>query len=261
MTVSYKEFVDAAESAARAGGAVVMEYFGRCAAREKAPKDLVTDADLASQEAIRQYLLSRFPDHGFLGEESGAATAGESGSRWIVDPLDGTTNFVHRVPHFCVSVALEHQGELLAGAIYHPVHNECYRAARGEGAWLDGQRLQVSEVERLPQALCAASFGARTQRHSLELKRFIEVLLAAQSIHRGGSAALNLAYVAAGRFDAYWSESTHIWDIAAGVLLVQEAGGVVASLYGGAFRTDNPHFLAAATEPLHRELQILFADL
>ena len=270
------DFLTVCEEAARAGGAVLLDWVERFTVREKAPADLVTEADVASQETVRRILLSAFPDHDFLSEEEpavtdSATTAGasagksanspptavESRFRWIVDPLDGTTNYVHRIPEFAVSLALERGGEVLVGCVFNPVAGECYTARRGGGAFLNGRRLAVSAATNLSQALVAASFPPKVEAGSRPLLDFNRVIIACQSIRRTGSAALNLCYVAAGRFDAYWARETKIWDVAAGSLIIQEAGGVITSFDGGPLRLDRPQFIAAATERLHRELRAI----
>jgi myo-inositol-1(or 4)-monophosphatase len=221
--------------------------------REKGPSDLVTEADLTSQRVIRELLLGAFPDHGFLGEE-GVDDRGQCPLRWIVDPLDGTMNYAHRMPQFCVSVALEEGGESLVGAIFDPLSGECFTAAAGQGAWLNGRPIRVSGVTELSQALAAVSFPARVPRGSPLIEDFIEVLHKAQALRRMGSSALNLAYLAAGRLDAYWATDTKTWDVAAGWLLVQEAGGVVTGLGGRSRDLAHPHFVAAATPALHAQM-------
>ena len=253
------DFQEVSDRAARAAGAVLLNWAGRFQVREKGPADLVTEADLASQEVIREILLRAFPRHGFLGEEGGSKPSDEQGYRWIVDPLDGTTNYVHGIPNYSVSIALEQSGTLLAGTVFDPVSGECYSATAGGGAFLNGRRLHVSAVSRLDQAVVAMSFPPGLTRESPELVEFMKVILAAQSMRRYGSSALNLCFVAAGRFDAYWSSSTKIWDIAAGLLLVQEAGGVVRNRQGGAITLDPPHFMTASTPELHAELSAVLS--
>jgi myo-inositol-1(or 4)-monophosphatase len=250
------DYLTTCEQAARAGGAVLLDWMGRFAVREKGPSDLVTEADVASQQVIRDHLLAAFPEHGFLGEEEPAATQRRP-FRWIVDPLDGTTNYAHGLPQFCVSVALEHEGRTLVGVIYDPVSQECFRGAAGDGAYLNGRRIAVSGVTQLSASLAAVSFPARVPRGSPLIADFIEVLHHAQAMRRMGSSALNLAYLAAGRLDAYWATDTKVWDVAAGWLLVQEAGGVVTGLSGQTCSLDRPSFVAAATPQLHQQLLAL----
>jgi myo-inositol-1(or 4)-monophosphatase len=248
------DYLMVCEQASRAGGQVLLDWVNRFSVREKGRFDLVTEADVASQETIRGIVLGAFPDHGFLGEEGGGVEPAGSGFRWIVDPLDGTTNYVHRVPQFAVSVALECRGELIAAAVYDPTADECYTAAAGQGAFLNGRPIQVSGVDRLEHALVAVSFPANIARNAADITAFIEVLLASQSVRRMGSAALNLAYVAAGRFDGCFATETKSWDVAAGWLLVREAGGIVADVDGQPANLGRARFCAASTKSLHREL-------
>lgn len=251
------------EQAARAGGAVVQQWINRFVTREKAPADLVTDADLASQDTIRKTILDHFPDHSFLGEEEhGTRDISRAADfRWIADPLDGTTNYVHRVPHYSVSLALERRGQLLAGTVFDPTRDECFTAAAGEGAYLDGRPIRTSDVSELSGSLAVVGFPADANRNSPDVEVFLGALDKCQAIRRTGSSALNLCYLAAGRFDLYWSFSTKIWDVAAGVLIIREAGGTVTSPDGGEFVLEDARFLAAANRPLHARLHELVADL
>lgn len=253
----YSRYLEVCETAVRAAGAVVLDWVDRFQTSQKrAPNDLVTEADLASQETITRIVREAFPDHRVVGEESPAEQQANSGDgfRWIIDPVDGTTNFVHGVPHYAVSLALERQGEVLVGAVFDPNAGECYTAVRERGALLNGQPLAASKVHALPEALAAVGFPYNVTHRSPDLLLFLEVATRCQSVRRTGSAALNLCYIAAGRFDVYWSYSTHVWDIAAGVLLVTEAGGVVTSPEGGPLELDSGRFLAAATPELHSQL-------
>ncbi|MBN2473678.1 MAG: inositol monophosphatase [Pirellulales bacterium] len=249
------------EEAVRAGGAAVLDWIGRIEVQKKGPADLVTQADFASQEVIAEIVFDAFPDHALLGEEDSDAQAAaqQAEYRWVVDPLDGTTNFVHRVPHFSVSLALERRGELLVGAVYDPTRDECFTAVAGEGASLNGRPICTSGVSDLPEALAAVGFPPGSSRNSPDAIVFLEALKACQAIRRTGSSALNLCYLAAGRFDVYWSFSTKVWDVAAGVLMVREAGGKVTSPDGGPFILNDARFLAAANDTLHRQLQELVA--
>lgn len=180
--------------------------------------------------------------------------------RWVVDPLDGTANYARNLPTFAVSVALELQGEVIAGAVYDPSHDECYTCGAGLGAWLNGNRIHTSRCDRLSEAMVAASFAPDVARDAREVTQFIDMLQTCHTLRRLGSAALNLCYVAAGRMDGYWSSSCKIWDVAAGILLVREAGGVVTSVEGNRFDPRTPTFAAAANPVLHRELvQVLSA--
>ncbi len=252
----HENFLRVCEEAARAGGRAVQDWAGRFDVHKKGPADLVTQADLASQEVVRRSVLGAFPDHCLLGEEAepnGNRTP-RTEYRWIVDPLDGTTNYVHGVPHYCVSLALERNGRLLVGAVYDPVHDECFTAAEGRGAWLDGRPIHASAISTLSEALATAGFPYDVRADSPDLLLFLKILPHCQAVRRTGSAALNLCYLAAGRFDVFWSYSANIWDVAAGVLIVREAGGLVTSPDGGEFSLEEAHFLAAANPTLHAEL-------
>ncbi len=261
-----KEFLSTAEEAVRAGGAVLTAMLGRAKVQEKGPADLVTEADFASQETIRKIVLGAFPDHGFVGEEGGPdvdEVSERPDCRWIADPLDGTTNFVHGVPHFCVSLALEQGGRLLVGAVYNPMTEECYLAEAGKGARLNGKAIATSKVDDLSQSLAAVGLPNIVDSSSHDLRMFNEALGACQAIRRTGSAALNLCYVAAGRFDVAWNYSTKIWDVAAGALMIQEAGGSVESPFGGGFDVDSGQLFSAANEALMGQLRevAIAADL
>jgi myo-inositol-1(or 4)-monophosphatase len=181
--------------------------------------------------------------------------------RWITDPLDGTTNYAHGVPHYCVSLALERSGDLLVGAVYDPVLDECFTAAAGRGARLNERPIATSGVSELSEALAAVGFPPDVQPNSPDLLLFLEMLHHCQAIRRTGSSALNLCYLAAGRFDVYWSYSTKIWDVAAGALILREAGGAITSPSGGDFVLETGHFLAAANEKLHAQLQKVAASV
>lgn len=250
------DWIATAEAAARAGGEELRAWQGKFQTRSKGVRDLVTDADLASQDAIRRVIAARFPDHAFLGEETpdSSATANESGFQWIVDPLDGTTNYVHAYPSYAVSVALARGDDVLAGIIYDPTRDQCFAALKGKGAWCNGARLKTSSVTRASEALAAVSLPAHVRRDSTDMLDFIEAAQACQAVRRSGSAALNLAYVAGGSLDAFWATQIHAWDVAAGVLLIREAGGIVTARDGGMFDLWNPHFIAAAGPELHSEM-------
>jgi myo-inositol-1(or 4)-monophosphatase len=250
-----------AEGAARLGGLVLQQWRTKFTAREKSPSNLVTEADVASQRAIFDYIHERYPSHCFLGEEDLTHVAAPEASpcRWIVDPLDGTSNYVHGFPYYAVSVALEERGELIAGAIYDPNRDEMFSAATGQGATLNGRPIHVSQASDLSQALCMASLPVKTTRADPAVQRFLRVLEAAQHVQRTGSAALNLCSVACGRIDAFWSTSLHPWDMAAGVLIVAEAGGRVTRTDGGPFELMRSDLLATNGTALHSDLAQLLA--
>jgi myo-inositol-1(or 4)-monophosphatase len=250
------QWLDTCERAARAGGQKILALRGQFQTRAKAPSDLVTDADLASQEAIRQVIAGRFPDHAFIGEEQSADARRTKDAEfaWIVDPLDGTTNYVHGYPHYAVSVALARGNDLLVGAIYDPVADLCFMAGAGRGALCNGQRLQTSRVNQVADALAVVSLPARVQHNSPDLIDFNRAAQACQAVRRSGSAALNFAYVAQGALDTFWATHIHPWDVAAGVLIVREAGGVVTARNGAVFNLWHPDFLAAANAELHADV-------
>jgi myo-inositol-1(or 4)-monophosphatase len=244
---------DAACEAARLGAAALEDWRSRFQVREKGRADLVTDADLASQRAISSYLHERFPDHAFLGEEEGASKtrpAADAPPTWICDPLDGTTNYVHDCPWYCVSIGLQVAGELVVGVVLDPRQKELFVAAKGQGAWLGSRRLQTSATTSLADALLATGFppDLRGQERTLEWWRYFS--LRSRSLRRTGSTALNLAYLAAGRFDGYWAFDNHVWDVAGGVVLVREAGGIISNVDGSSFDPYSPDAIAT-NGPLH----------
>ncbi len=242
---------------ARAAGDVLLERVGMpLEAAEKGLRgDLVTASDRASEALIVARLRAAFPDAAILGEEGGA-TAGTSDERWIVDPLDGTTNYAHDYPLYCVSIAYERGGELVVAAIYAPALRELYAAQRGRGATLNGTRIVVSETATLAESLvCTGFIPARYERNGENFARLSRV---AQGVRRDGSAALDLAFVAAGRFDAFWEFDLHAWDVAAGALLVREAGGTVSAIDGGAFDVAGASVLAS-NAVVHEETRAALA--
>jgi myo-inositol-1(or 4)-monophosphatase len=256
------DFADVCEKAVRRAGDVLLEKLGRVTVREKGPSDLVTEADEAAQRVVRETISQAFPEHGFLGEEGKPdqrASARNCEYRWIVDPLDGTTNYVHQVPHFSVSLALEHMGDLLVGAVFDPTSNECFMARKGEGAYLNASHIRSSHVTQVSQSLVAVGFPAVVKPDCPDLRLFNTAVQECQSMRRTGSAALNLAYVAAGRFDAAWAYVCRVWDFAAGTLLVREAGGIITTLNGGPLPMDHSPFLASANANLHSEMLALVA--
>lgn len=253
------DLLQSAEEAARIGGQVLRSWSTRFSVREKSRANLVTEADFASQQAIHEFLGRRYPQHGFLGEEGLMEDRSNSGYRWVIDPLDGTTNYVHGFPYYCVSIGLEKDGTLIAGAIYNPVSEEMFLAAAGHGATLNRQPLRCSAVDNLGEAMLIASLPVATTPDDPAVMRFLRVLGKAQTVQRTGSAALNLAFLAAGRIEAFWSASLNPWDMAAGVLIVQEAGGRITGLDGGRFRLDVPSLLATNASSIHDRLTELLS--
>jgi myo-inositol-1(or 4)-monophosphatase len=238
------EPIEVATEAAREAGALLLHFAGRALeVHEKASRgDLVTAADRASEELIAVILRERTPGAAILGEESGAS-AGSSGERWIVDPLDGTTNFAHAYPLYCVSIGYERDGELVAGVIYAPALGELYAAERGSGATLNGTSIAVSSPARVGDALVCTGFKpAYYERNG---KYFARLSNVAQGVRRDGAAALDLAFVAAGRFDAFWEFDLSPWDVAAGAVIVREAGGRISAIDGTRFAVDGGSTLAS----------------
>ena len=241
------DYQDAACVAARQLASVLDQYRTRLGVREKGRFDLVTDADLASQKIIREYLRQRYEAHGFLGEEEGAdhgRPGPDAPPTWIVDPIDGTTNYVHDFPFYCISIGLQVAGELVVGVVYEPTRNELFRAARGQGAWLDSKRLRVSDCSRLEDALLTTGFPPSMEQHEKPFAAWRHFSMHAQSLRRTGSTALNLAYLAAGRFDGFWAFDNHVWDVAAGAVLVEEAGGRLSNVDGSAYDPFTPDGVA-----------------
>ena len=250
--------VAVAMTAAQRGGEVVRRSFRAldpAEVAEKARNDFVSAADRASEDAITSYLAARTPEIGVLAEESGGH--GRPGKRWVVDPLDGTTNFVRSFPHFAVSVALVNDGRVEVGAIYDPMRDELFSAARGAGAWCNGRRLRVTGRPGLAGALITTGFPFRVH-HLLDtyLRVFHDVFLEVAAIRRPGAAALDLAHTAAGIFDAFFEFALSPWDVAAGALLVEEAGGGVTNLDGGAESLSHGN-VVAATPGVHPGLLAL----
>jgi len=252
-----KELVEACEEAVRRGGAVLAERFTRPRTIErKGSVDLVTDADRASEEAVVGFLRSRFPGAAILAEESGEHAGSEL--RFFVDPLDGTTNYAHGVPHFSVTVGVADGAGLAAGAILDPLRAELFTAARGGGAFLGDRRLQVSGCRKLRDALLVTGLPYDSHLDPAHALRFFGDFTArAQGIRRLGSAALDLAYVAAGRFDGFWEERLHAWDIAAGIVVVREAGGSVTDLQGGERVLETGDVVAAPPALLEPMLEVV----
>ncbi|HEX3662241.1 MAG TPA: inositol monophosphatase family protein [Acidobacteriaceae bacterium] len=242
-----------AAAIAQEAGALLRRYFEQGVATEyKGDVDLVTEADRASERLITERLGAAFPDHGIYGEE-GVRQRIESEYRWYVDPLDGTTNFAHGFPVFCVSLGLEHRptgrsadsdGTLVAGVIYDPTRDDLFVAEKGQGAWLNGRRIHVSGTKHLAEALLATGFPSRKRHASPNIHFYQEFTLRSHGVRRAGSAALDLAYTACGRLDGFWEFHLNPWDTAAGALLVLEAGGIMSRFDGGPFRLDSGEVLA-----------------
>ncbi|MCS7467742.1 inositol monophosphatase [Stieleria sp. ICT_E10.1] len=257
-----QEHLDLAIKAAKAGAVELLSRWENRTVSEKAPKDLVTDADLASQKAIRKILMDAFGGYAFVGEEEGendppAAVrdgAADAPPCWVVDPLDGTVNYVHRLQSFAVSIGLYHAGKMRLGVILDPVSNELFSAVDGAGAHLNGRPIRASDCEDLSQALVACSFPAGVKADSPEVARFVKVLERCRSLRRLGSCALNMCYVAAGRLDGYWATNVCPWDSAAGTVIAREAGAQLTAYDGSELDDWLPKFCVTATKPMHETM-------
>jgi myo-inositol-1(or 4)-monophosphatase len=254
----YRTFI---EETARAAGALLREKIDESHTVDyKGEINLVTEVDRLSEALILDRIRRAFPGHGILAEESPETSTG-SDFRWVIDPLDGTTNYAHGHPFFCVSIALEARGEIVLGCVYNPMLDELFIAERGAGAFLDGRRLRVSRTADFSRSLVATGFPYDLRRDpDNNLNYFAAMTLHAQALRRTGAAALDLAHVAAGRFDAFWQLRLMPWDTAAGWLLVEEAGGVVTDLFGHPFHLHSPH-LIAANDLIHPEISRLLAAI
>jgi myo-inositol-1(or 4)-monophosphatase len=250
---------EACAEAARRGGAILRERFGgRRTIDYKGGIDLVTDADRASEEAILGFLSARFPGAAVLAEESGWSGTRGAPLRFVLDPLDGTTNYAHGLPHFAVNVAAMDSAGVVAGATWDPLREEMFLAARGEGAACNGQPIRVSATAELVKALLVTGFPYDVhQNHEVPLRIFGAYMRRARAIRRMGAAALDLAYVACGRFDGYWEMRLKPWDLAPGILLVREAGGLVADLAGGQAMLEKGEVCAANPALQARLLEVL----
>jgi len=237
-------FADTAAAIAREAGAVISALAGQRIGFElKGAYDLVTEADRASERLIVERLGQHFPSHTVVAEEGGAHE-GTSEYRWYVDPLDGTTNFAHGFPVYNVTLGLERAGELIAGAIYDPTRDEMFQAEKGAGAFLNGQPIHVTKTARIADALCATGFPSRKRHQNVNVHFYYQFAMLSHGVRRAGAAALDLAYVACGRLDCFWEFHLNPWDMAAGVLLVREAGGVCTDMRGEPFDLWGPHVLA-----------------
>jgi len=262
-------FVPKAAPLAREAGAKLREFLAQGVATEyKGDVDLVTVADRTVEAYLQDALLTTFPSHGIYGEE-GTRDRLDAEYRWYIDPLDGTTNFAHGFPHFCVSMGLEHRatglapehdGPIVAGVIYDPMRDELFTAERGKGAFLNGKPIHVSSVPELGEALVATGFPSRKRHENPNIHFYQEFTLRSHGVRRAGSAALDLAYVACGRMDAFWEFGLNPWDTAAGFLLVEEAGGMVTG-FDGAYRRLDSREILASNQLIHHEMLGFFLDM
>jgi myo-inositol-1(or 4)-monophosphatase len=239
-----KNYLEAAIEIAQEAGKILREEFDRPPSISyKGEADLVTQADKRSERCIVERLTKYFPDHGIVAEE-GTGHESSSDFRWHVDPLDGTTNFAHKYPCFSLSIALEQRGTIIAGVVFNPYYNELFAAARGQGATLNGKRIQVSKIDTLAASLLCTGFPAHKRVASPNIHYYWDFTLRSHGVRRDGSAALDLAGVATGRFEAFWEFGLNKWDVAAGILLIEEAGGRVTDFVGAPYKLGGPMILA-----------------
>jgi myo-inositol-1(or 4)-monophosphatase len=263
------KFAAPAAAIAMEAGALVRSFYESGVETEyKGEADLVTEADRASERLIVERLSTRFPSHGVYGEE-GTRGQMESEYRWYIDPVDGTTNFAHRYPVFCVSMGLEYrapglsaeeEGQIIAGVIFDPTRNELFVAEKGQGAYLNGRRIQVSKTATVSESLLATGFPSRKRHQNPNIYFYQELTMRSHGLRRAGSAALDLAYTACGRFDGYWEFNLNPWDTSAGFLLVTEAGGTLTYFDGSPFHLASREILASNGR-IHGELMQTFEDL
>ncbi len=238
-----------------------MTYFDRRIGFEyKGDADLVTAADRASEKLIVEKLRALYPAHEIVGEEGTRDNTGRSDFRWFVDPLDGTTNFAHGYPVFCVSIGLEHQGELIVGILYDPTRDEMFTAEKGQGATLNGKPIRVSRTKTLSESILATGFPSHKRHKNPNIHFYHQLTLRSHGIRRAGSAALDLANVASGRYDGFWEFNLNPWDTSAGVVMVREAGGLVTKFDGSPFNIDSREVLAS-NGLLHEELKQNFREI
>lgn len=252
--------LESAIEIARQAGSLLRHYFERRVRFElKAEHDLVTEADRASEKYVVEQLTARFPGHGIVAEEGGGHE-GASEYRWYVDPLDGTTNFAHGYPVWNVTMALEKSGELILGVIFDPNRDELFACEKGGGAYLNGGRIRVSQSKEINDSLFSTGFPSRRRHLDVNIHFYYQLARASHGVRRGGSAALDLAYVACGRIDGYWEFGLSPWDMAAGKLLATEAGGVCTDMLGAPHQLKSPH-IQTNNGLIHNELITLFSRI
>lgn len=253
-------FVETAATIAREAGALLNDFAQRRIGFElKGDFDLVTEADRSTERLVVQRLKEHFPDHDIVAEEGGGHQTGAP-YRWYVDPLDGTTNFAHSFPIYNTTLALEHHGETIAGVVFDPTRDEMFAAEKGAGARLNGQPIHVSKATRLEDSLVATGFPSRKRHLNVNIHFYHQLAMSTHGVRRGGSAAIDLAYVACGRLEAFWEFGLNPWDLAAGRLLVSEAGGTVSDMKGQPHDIRGPHLLVD-NSLIHAETLGLFAEV
>lgn len=245
---------------AQEAGRLLRDHFGRATSvsHKSTTLDLVTDVDLLSEQYIKEKIAAHYPKHQILAEESGHQQA-DSEYRWLVDPLDGTTNYAHGYPCFAVSLALEQSGEIILGVVYDPIHDELFAAERGHGATLNGRPIHVSGITRLSDSLLVTGFPYDVRSNPISIELFARFMNRAQAVRRDGSAALDMCYVACGRFDGFWELGLKPWDTAAGYLIIEEAGGRVSKFDGRPLNIYEPEVLAS-NGLIHGEMMNVLTD-
>ena len=248
------------EAIAREAGALLLEKFKqRIGFTYKGDVDLVTEADKAAEKLITERIRQQFPGHGLFGEE-GARQNLDSDYRWYIDPLDGTTNFAHGFPVFCVSLGLEYKNELIAGVVFDPTRDELFAAEKGSGAFLNGERIQVSKVNNLAESLSGTGFPSHKRHKNPNIFFYHVITLRSHGVRRAGSAALDLANIASGRLDGFWEFNLNPWDTAAGVVLVREAGGRVTYMDGSPWKIESAQTLAS-NGLIHQQMLDVMRDI
>jgi myo-inositol-1(or 4)-monophosphatase len=263
MGLDEQEALKFSEELVLGAGKILTDHLGvQLTVKKKGRIDLVTEVDLQSEAWIVSKILDKWPGHSILAEEGGTSHTAlqDSTFRWIIDPLDGTTNYAHGYPLFCVSIALEISGLLAVGAVYNPIADELFSARRGGGAFLNGERIQVSSESKLTNSLICTGFPYNRDKILTNLALFNQLILEARAVRRDGSAALDLCYVACGRFEAFWEISLNPWDVAAGLLIVQEAGGVVSHFDGTDCGVSGEEVLAS-NGYIHKEIASILNEI
>jgi myo-inositol-1(or 4)-monophosphatase len=253
--------LETAVEIAREAGALLANYYERRVPFElKGEFDLVTEADRASERLVVERLRTHFPSHAIVAEEGGGHE-NASEYRWYVDPLDGTTNFAHGFPMFNVTLGLARGGEVIAGVIYDPIRQEMFSAERGAGAYLNNRRIHVSGAKQLSDSLASTGFPSRKRHHNVNIHFYYQLAMASHGVRRTGSAAIDLAYVASGRLDFFWEFGLKSWDMAAGTLLVEEAGGRVSDMKGAPHSVTGSEHLLADNGALHEQVLAMFGEI
>ena len=254
-----QDYLTSMQELAREAGSVLMSYFGKVAVEYKGEVDLVTEADRSAEKLIAAHIRKQWPRHDLMAEEGSRNETG-SDFRWYVDPLDGTTNFAHGYPVFCVSIALEYKSERIAGVIYDPCRDEMFAAEKGAGSRMNNRPIHVSKIRRLAESLVGTGFPSHKRHKNPNIHFYHQITLRSHGVRRAGSAALDLCCVACGRYDAFWEFNLNPWDTAAGVLLVQEAGGKITDFTGGPFAISSREVLAS-NSLVHDELLAEFKNI